>query len=249
VSLERHRVDWEALAAEDPFWAVLTDPGRRGGRWDPDAFFATGEGEVSALLEYADALGAPASFERALDFGCGVGRLTRALATSFDSCVGVDVAAGMVDVAQRFAFDRPNCEFVVNDAPDLRIFDDESFDLALSHLVLQHLPGRDVVTRYLRELIRVTKGDGLVVFQVPDRLPGLARLQLSRRLYGALKRTGLSDRTILRRTPLTPMRMTAVSEEPIREVVASAGGMVLAVERLEGPGRPRRYWVSPSSSR
>jgi SAM-dependent methyltransferase len=248
LSLTRHRQDWEALAAEDPLWAVLTDPTRRRGRWDPEAFFATGEREVAEVLARAQALGAPASFERALDFGCGVGRLTRALATRFTACVGVDIAAGMVDLARRLNEDRPNCEFVVNDAPDLRIFEDGSFDLALSSLVLQHLPDRRVVVSFVGELVRVVKPDGLVVFQLPHSLPALARLQLSRRLYGGLKLAGLSDRTILTRTPLTPMRMTAVAEERVREVVASAGGAVLAADPLDEQGRSRRYWVSPSSS-
>jgi SAM-dependent methyltransferase len=249
MSLARHRQDWEALAAEDPLWAVLTNPSRRGGRWDPEEFFETGEREVAQVLERARTFGRPAELGRALDFGCGVGRLTRALGGRFASCVGVDIAAGMVDAARRLNVDRPNCEFVVNDAPDLRRFDDASFDLALSSIVLQHLPGPKVVERYLAELLRVTKPDGSLVFQLPHGLPPLARLQLSRRLYGLLRRLGVPERTILRRTPLTPMRMTAIAEEHVRDVVAGAGADVLAVDRLDARGRSRRFYVSPSSSR
>ena len=40
---------WETFGQEDPLWAVLTDPSKRGGRWDVDEFFATGEREVEAL--------------------------------------------------------------------------------------------------------------------------------------------------------------------------------------------------------
>jgi SAM-dependent methyltransferase len=249
LSLARHRRDWEALAAEDPLWAVLTDPSRRGGRWDREAFLATGAREVDEVLDRAAALGAPAAFGRALDFGCGAGRLTRALAARFERCVGVDIAEGMVETARRLNADVPNCEFVVNDAPDLRLFDDSTFDLALSSLVLQHLPDRATVDRYVAELVRVTRSDGLVVFQLPHALPQLARLQLSRRLYAALRLARVPDRTILRRTPLTPMRMTAVPEESVRDVVAAAGATVLAVDRLDERGRSRRYWVRPSSSR
>ena len=35
---------WERAAKEDPYFAVLSDPELRGGRWDSDCFFATGEG-------------------------------------------------------------------------------------------------------------------------------------------------------------------------------------------------------------
>ena len=39
--------------------------------------------------------------DRALDFGCGVGRLTRALGTRFESALGVDISAGMIEQARR----------------------------------------------------------------------------------------------------------------------------------------------------
>ena len=35
--------NWEAFGRDDPLWAVLTEPSRKGGGWDPDEFFATGE--------------------------------------------------------------------------------------------------------------------------------------------------------------------------------------------------------------
>ena len=60
MSLERHRHDWEELAAYDPLWAVLTRPGKRGGRWDRDEFFATGETEIAGVVVAADQLGLPA---------------------------------------------------------------------------------------------------------------------------------------------------------------------------------------------
>ena len=99
MSFERHRQDWEHLAEIDPLWAVLTLRGRKGGRWDVDEFFATGEAEVGHVISIAETLGRPARAERALDFGCGVGRLTRALGARFESALGVDISAGMVDQA------------------------------------------------------------------------------------------------------------------------------------------------------
>ena len=29
-----HRRDWEAIASLDPYWAVLSDPDRKHGRWE-----------------------------------------------------------------------------------------------------------------------------------------------------------------------------------------------------------------------
>jgi len=242
ASLERHKQDWERLAAEDPLWAVLTDPARRGRRWRVEDFLATGEAEIAAVLEDAAAFGLPARRGSALDFGCGAGRLTRALSVRFGQAVGVDISEEMIRVAGEINADRQNCRFVVNVAPDLRLFDSGSFDLVYSSIVLQHLPGRELALAYVRELVRVLADDGVLVFQVPQRLPALRRLQLSRRLYAAARLLGVPERTLLGRTPLTPMRMLALPEGHVRAAVAAAGGTVLRVDPDTG-----RYFVASSS--
>ena len=60
ASLDRHQQDWDRLAEVDALWAVLTRPGRKGGRWDVDEFFATGEDEIAHVFAIADSLGRPA---------------------------------------------------------------------------------------------------------------------------------------------------------------------------------------------
>jgi SAM-dependent methyltransferase len=229
------------LAAEDPLWAVLTDPARRGGRWTPEEFLATGEEEIAAVLAEAEVLGLPERHGSALDFGCGGGRLTRALSFRFDEAVGVDISDEMVRVARRLNADRSNCVFVVNDAPDLGLFESGRFDFVYSTIVLQHVPGRALALRYVRELVRVLADGGLAVFQVPQRLALLRRLQLARRLYATGRRLGVPDRTLLARTPLTPMRMLALPERYVRTAVAGAGGAVLRVDADSG-----RYFVARS---
>jgi SAM-dependent methyltransferase len=246
VSLERHREDWERLAEVDAMWAVLTAPGRKGGRWEVEEFLATGEAEIAHVLESAERLGLPARRERALDFGCGVGRLTRALGGRFDRAVGVDISAGMVEQAQRLHADEPACEFRVNDAPDLAAFDTDSFDLVYSSIVLQHLPSRADIERYVGEFLRVARPDGLVVFGIPKHIPFPWSLQPRRRVYALLRRLGVSEAWMLRRTPLTPMRMTRVPEEQVRAFLERQGARVLHAEPIdEGPVQALRYYVSP----
>jgi cyclopropane fatty-acyl-phospholipid synthase-like methyltransferase len=57
---------------------------RKGRRWTTEEFFATGVTEIAALMAEARGFGLPASRRRALDFGCGLGRLTQALADHCD---------------------------------------------------------------------------------------------------------------------------------------------------------------------
>jgi SAM-dependent methyltransferase len=245
VSLLRHKRDWEELAAEDPLWAVLTDPARRAGGWDLDDFLRTGEEEIGSLLGRARELGRPEAFGRALDFGCGAGRLTRALASRFGECVGVDISEAMVAEARRINADCEGCIFVVNDAADLGRFGDSSFDLVYSTLVLQHLPGRRLLAGYVAEFVRVLAPSGVAAFQLPSSLGLLHRLQTGRRLYALLRSVGVSERFLLRRTPLTPMRMQAAPEAWVRRTVAAAGGEVVAVDPLDGGSL--RYWAARSS--
>lgn len=241
--LDRQRSDWETLAHADPLWAVLTDPARKGGRWEPDEFLATGERELDEVLEEAAALGLPDSGAAFLDFGCGAGRITRAAAARFERCVGVDIAEGMVETAWSLNADRPQCEFIVSDRDDLALFEDDTFDLAYSSVVLQHQPSRELALGYVRELVRVVRPGGGLVFQLPRATAPLHRLELSRRLYGVARRAGVPGEWLIRRTPLTPMRMISVADGDVLDALAAVRAVVL---RIDPAGR---YFVRVSSSR
>ncbi len=247
MSLERHQQDWERLAEVDALWAVLTAPGRKGGGWDVEEFFATGEAEIAHVLDVAGRLGRPARHERALDFGCGVGRLTRALGARFERAIGIDISAGMVEQARRLNEGFPACEFRLNAAADLAQLDSDSFDLVYSSIALQHVPTVPEVERYITELVRVARADGLAVFGLPTHIPFPWSLQPRRRAYAALRRVGVSEEWMLRRTPLTPMRMTQVPEADVRALLGRVGATVLETEPIdEGPVRSLRYYVSPA---
>ena len=90
------------LRADGPPRAILTEPDKRHGGWDVEEFFASGRAEVDEAIGRLGALGLRPRRGRALDFGCGVGRLTQALAWHFDECVGVDIAPSMVEHARRY---------------------------------------------------------------------------------------------------------------------------------------------------
>ena len=247
ASLDRHQQDWERLAEVDALWAVLTRPGRKGGRWDVEEFFATGEAEIAHVFSVADSLGRPARRERALDFGCGVGRLTRALGARFESALGVDISAGMVEQARRLNEAFPSCEFRVNATSDLAQLETGSFDLVYSSIALQHIPTVPEIERYVTDFLRVARPDGLVVFGLPYYIPSLWSFQPRRRVYALLRQLGVSEQWMLRRTPLTPMRMTTVPEANVRRRLEHEGATVLHTERIdEGPIRALRYYVSPA---
>lgn len=226
-SLRRHQRDWEDLGELDPCWAILAYPERRFGRWDLDEFFRSGEEEIARLRVDMQRLGYPTRAERALDFGCGVGRLTRSLAPHFRRVYGVDVSAPMITAARKLNAGLLNCEFVLNGHPDLRIFPNDHFDLIYSVLVLQHLPTRAAIVAYVADFARVLAPGGLLVCQIPSHIPLRRRLQPRRRLYGLLRSLGLGPGLLYHRLGLFPMKMTALAEQDARDRLTAAGVRVL----------------------
>lgn len=165
--LEHLRRVWQALGREDPMWAVLSHADKRGGRWDPQEFLATGEVEVDVQLAALAGAGLPAGRWLALDFGCGAGRLSRALARHFERVIGIDVSASMVDAARRLNADVPNVEFRENASPRIGRIADASVDFVFSHITLQHIPG-ELAAGYVAEFFRVLAPGGVAVFQFVD---------------------------------------------------------------------------------
>jgi SAM-dependent methyltransferase len=115
VDVERLGEEWQQNALEDPFGVILTDPTRARRRWTEAEFFATGEVEwprIAALLNKVGASPDPGGSY--VDFGCGVGRMSRQLSRIFRTGVGIDVSEQMVATARRF---NANIEFVCEPGP------------------------------------------------------------------------------------------------------------------------------------
>ena len=166
-TMARYAADWERNAGIDPLWAVLTDIERVDGGWDRAEFYATGAREIGAIFDHMAAHSiAPARMGRFIDFGCGAGRLSRALAEQFESGLGIDIARPMVETASTNNRDRPGLEFQLNTDPDLGFLDDDSIDFVCTHIVLQHMP--EALQRvFIAELLRVLAPGGVAAFQIP----------------------------------------------------------------------------------
>jgi ubiquinone/menaquinone biosynthesis C-methylase UbiE len=229
--------DWNELAELDPFFAVVSRPGKRFGGWDTSEFFATGTRQVTTLMARIEPLGHPRERSRALDFGCGLGRLTRALGAEFQHCVGVDISERMVEQAQQLNADVSGVSFVVNSADDLRMFSDGEFDLVYSSIVLQHVPDRRAIESYIADFCRILRPGGLAVFQLPSRIPALFRLQWRRRLYLGLRRLGLRAPFLYGRLHLLPIAMSFIPEADVVRLVESRGARVLDLDTESATGR------------
>jgi ubiquinone/menaquinone biosynthesis C-methylase UbiE len=139
VNFRDHQRNWNKLGEIDPLWAILSDPRRKGNGWNKDEFFKTGEAEIEWLMDYVGSLPVKMRRGEALDFGCGVGRVTQALCKYFDHCSGVDIAGSMIRLANEYNRHDNRCRYYLNGAEDLRMFSEDRFDLIYSNIVLQHM--------------------------------------------------------------------------------------------------------------
>ncbi len=171
MSLRAVERQWTFLAERDPYWAILTAPGKTGNRWDVDEFFSTGIAEIQGVMGYLDRIYPVLARGRALDFGCGAGRLTQALARHFEEVIGVDISAPMIELARSHNRAGGRCEYLVNTRPDLALLPSASLDFIYSNITLQHMSPR-WSRGYLREMLRLLAPGGALLFQLPSRARG-----------------------------------------------------------------------------
>ena len=244
------RSAWEDWGQVDPLWAVLT-AGERHGGWDLDGFFTTGLEAVGWALEHAATFGRPVNHRLALDFGCGVGRLTQALAPHFERAVGLDIAHSMVDKARQLDARRgpTGAEFAVYDTDDLSDWAG-SVDFLLSLLVLQHMASREAIAETLRDFVRALAPGGVGVVHLPSAVPpgsqGPRRLRM--KVGDKLRAFGFGAGFLYRRGWEPEMLLNAIPYEETVAILEGAGAEVLdATESTVGDGVVNRiYFFTPA---
>ena len=154
--------DWNRRARSDaPYYVAL---GRRGQSWEE--FLSGGADLVLGLEKELGRLGKAArESRRALEIGCGPGRLLLPLSRHFGEIHGIDVSAAMVRLAERNLAAVAHAHVHASDGTDLARFAGEYFDFVYSYAVFQHIPSREVVVNYLQETRRVLKTGGIARLQ------------------------------------------------------------------------------------
>ncbi|MFQ5547406.1 MAG: class I SAM-dependent methyltransferase [Woeseia sp.] len=148
MALKDVQITYEDYGRKDPFYAALSRRDAKGNRWDVNEFFASGKKEIAKALNDLAGVGIAVNRGRAMDFGCGVGRLTQALCEQFDEAVGVDISCSMIERAEQYNRFGNRCFYRVNTTDDLNLLDSESFDFGLQQPVAATQPARSIVTIY-----------------------------------------------------------------------------------------------------
>jgi len=170
---ESVRDSWRDMGHDNPWHSVMTGFSKTKdiNDSDKDAFYASGQFDVKYVMEVVklseNATGV------AMDFGCGLGRLTFALAKIFRTVYGCDQSEPHLSIASQQAAVRApgkDVRFKIN-TMDLKDVVDQQVDFVLSLITLQHMPPV-LMEHYIRQFCMVLKSRGVCYFQVPVHIPG-----------------------------------------------------------------------------
>lgn len=155
--------DWKSFGDTDPYFGVLADDRFKSDKIDAaalDDFFASGVEHVDKVLAVANDMFGFVPRGNALDFGCGVGRLTNAMAAHFEAVIGLDISPGMLTRARADSTKRGVHNVAYADSVEAATLRPETYDFVHSYIVLQHIPTK-VGEGIIADILRATKTGGV----------------------------------------------------------------------------------------
>ncbi len=159
--LKSRRQAWDVAAQRDSMFYIASTQRD----WQAEDFFLSGEALVHKRLDCWMAQIPDAKDGVAIEIGTGIGRLARALASRFKRVIAIDISPNMIHEAKRLNADRPNIEFRVTSGANLGSVPSGSCALCFSALVFQHIPSKEIVRSYLREIGDALESGGMLIMQ------------------------------------------------------------------------------------
>ena len=221
----KSNTEWKQWGKDDPLWGVSSWANKQKGGaspWTEEEFYLLGESDWRDCLDHWLQYGV--NTESCLEIGCGAGRITRQLATSFDKVWAVDVSEEMIGCAKR-AIAGNNVEFSVIDGLHLPQ-GDNSVQAVFSTHVLQHLDNVEIGFAYFRELYRVLGAGGAMMVHLPlYEFPGNSRGvgAVMQALYSVSLRLSDMRAGMRRRMGVKTMRGTPYPIRALSEYLAALG--------------------------
>jgi ubiquinone/menaquinone biosynthesis C-methylase UbiE len=180
INTKKTDLDWEFFGKNDPYYGVYSCEEFRQGNLtneNIEKFFKSGQDHIELVLKivrhHLDPKFKP---RKAIDFGCGVGRLVLPLSLVCDSVVGVDISESMLEEARKNYEERgiSNISLVKSDETLSQV--SGKYDFVHSFIVLQHIPvkkGENLVKRMIEILDE--NGIGALHFTYFNQLPKLQK--------------------------------------------------------------------------
>lgn len=162
--------EWQFWGEHDPFYAVMTRPGKHVGGpapWREEELLEVGRLYFADVYRQWQQFGVGS--EHCVEIGCGSGRITRQLVAHFRKVTALDVSPAQLETARRLlGADADRVALTLVSAPAIPL-PDASCDGVFSCEVFQHFDSDEPVAAYLREAYRVLGPGGTACLQLPVR--------------------------------------------------------------------------------
>ena len=174
--LFRHiKTTWEDLGEVEPHWSVLTNDKFKSTELENhrNEFYLSGKADVERLFKTLERNGLDAThLHTCMEYGCGLGRITKWLAERFDSVAGYDISLPHLRLAAQYlgAQGKENIQLIRVSDPEA-VLDFPKVDFVYSVIVLQHNPP-PLIRIIVRELLKALNPGGMAFFQVPTYWTG-----------------------------------------------------------------------------
>ena len=167
-ALDRMRAEWNQRAKKDAHFYVAFGSQNQ---TEEDFRASALENTPAFEREFPRLPARPVAERRALEIGCGPGRLMLPMSRHFGEIHGVDISDEMLSLARERLRGVSNAHVHLTTGADLGMFEDSYFDFVYSYIVFQHIPDRAIVLNYLREAHRVLKPEGVLCCQLRGAKP------------------------------------------------------------------------------
>jgi SAM-dependent methyltransferase len=217
-TLFQHTQDvWQHLGETEPHWSVLSSKSflQENIHRSKEAFFDSGQYDLARLFHALERNGIDSSsFKSCLEYGCGLGRVTRWLATRFEAVVGCDISRSHLQGAESYLAGKGVRNVTLQHIQQISdLANLPKVDVIFSFIVLQHNPP-PVISLIIRAFIRALRPGGVALFQVPTYRFG----------YRFVLQEYLSQDDTRRE-----MEMHVLAQKQIFEIIEQEGGRSIQV--------------------
>ena len=229
--------NWNEFGKTDFLWRKSTG---KGNKCKIKQFFKTGINEIDKVMKQIKSLEIKLTYKRALDFGCGPGRLTQPLVKYFDEVHGVDISFSMIERANKYNRHKNKCVYHVNEKDNLRLFKENYFDFIYTTTTLENMEPK-YAKRYIKEFLKILSHQGLLIFQIPSqKIKKYSKLKQAfksvtptflHNLHGKIRSELLTLRAKLRNIPR--MEMYCIKYENMIKFVDKIGGKIIDLHKAE----------------
>jgi len=161
--LRDHKNKWDTLAKEnDRYYVRSVEHEQSDEEYELSGRKHVADYILSDSLLYS--LLSPLSTKSVLEIGCGSGRITKTLATTFGQVAALDISRTMLEKAREFV-DKKNVIYLESNGQDVPLFP-ETVDFAFSYIVYQHFPTKDAIEHSFAQVHKALKSQGLFKVQI-----------------------------------------------------------------------------------